>query len=120
MKKVLLIAIAAMAVFGAMMLSGCGKTIEGSCASVVSQCQELKANESATVTVTGMPWYGSDPSTGMVFISDSGNAGDPYVAVHFAHKSDKHLSGRITVSGKLKPDLTKEDNITITDAQVKS
>lgn len=120
MKKVLLIAIAAMAVFGAMILSGCGKTIEGSCASVVSQCQDLKANESATITVTGRERYGMDSRTGMTFLSDSGNPGEPYVVVYFADKNHKPLSGRVTISGRLKSDSTKKDNITITDAQIKS
>lgn len=119
MKKALAIIVAAVAIMGVMMIAGCGKTIEGSCSNVVSQCQDLKANEGATITVTGRPRSSMATDSGMTLLSDSGNPGEPYVVVFFTDKNHKPLSGRVTISGKLEPDLTKKDNITITDAQIK-
>jgi len=118
MKRLVLVVLAAIAIVAC--LAGCSgtKTVSGSCTTVVKECQEFKTADRPTVEVTGRPWLGSESMGKMVYISDSGNAGDPYVAVYFKDEHHKPVVGRVTVKGTLDSKMTRDNSISIIDAEV--
>ena len=115
LQKALIAAIIAFFAFGLVALCGCSKHIEGNCSSVVEQCQQLKADEKPTITVTGRVYFGNP---GLYWLSDSGGSEGSCVVVYF-EDDETRVSGRVTVVGKLWR-VSDTESIAIHKAKVQS
>lgn len=109
-------------------LFGCAKTISGSVDTVVQEAQELSADETANVEVTGeISSFNSpvakDSGQMLMFYSSNNSSFGNSVALYFDSLSeddvDKLTSGRVTITGELIPSFTSTDSIALQHCKVK-
>ena len=118
MKKVALILSALLI---AACLCACAKTVEGSCETVVRQCQDIAVNDKATVTVTGdvgvAQAYTVKGYDGMIILwNDHQQVSDYKVFVYLDDPLPRDVSGRVTFKGELMGSWTESDSVSINHA----
>ena len=107
---------------------GCTKTIAGSVSTVVEECQELSTDAKVKIEVSGgmSPFLNiskDDMDGCMVMLSSDDDGSTKFVNAFFDELSEDDVrelnSGRVTISGDLQADSTRDASITIDNCKLK-